>query len=403
MILANILLSGIGFIFWVLAARVYSAMDIGLATAVISASNLLGAFSALGLTVGIIRFLPDEKDKPAMINSCFTVVGLFSVILSVCFISGLSIWSPALLFLRENIIFSIIFVLLTTTYIIFWLQYHIFVALRSAEFTLAQSLIAGSRIFGLIFMIGLGSLGVVSSFALGFIVAVLAAFFFIRKLIPGYSTAIKVHKSIVSSMVSFSLGNYIGDTLKMLPGLIIPVILVNIINPETSAYFFIALMIANILFMVSYSTGYSLLAENSLKSEGRRRQVIKALILNLVILIPAVLIVWFFGKDILSIFGKGYSSEAFPILWLLALTSIPSAMNETYVTVFRIEMKVKPIILMRAFAAISTMVAGYLLIGIMGLAGIGIAWLASEIIVMLCITPLMFNKLMRSSALQGSI
>ena len=276
-------------------------------------------------------------------------------------------------------------------------------ALRSAEFTLAQSLIAGSRIFGLIFIIGLGACGIVLSYALGFIVAVLAAFFFIRKLIPGYRTAIKVHKSIVSSMVRFSLGNYIGDTLKMLPGLIIPVILVNALNPETSAYFYIAYMIASILFMVSNSIGYSLLAENSLKSEWLRCQVIKTLILNLVIMLPAVLLLWFFGKDILSIFGTGYSSEAFPILWLLALASIPSGMNEIYVTVFRIEMKVKPIILMRTFAAISTIVTGYFLMRIMGLTGIGIAWLGSEIIAMLSVTPFVFNKLAGNITYRSSI
>jgi O-antigen/teichoic acid export membrane protein len=277
------------------------------------------------------------------------------------------------------------------------------VALRSSEFALTQSIISGSRILGLIFMIGLGALGIASSFALGFLIAVLSAFFFIRKLIPGYSEAITVNKNVVTNMIHFSFGNYIGDTLKVLPGLIIPIILVNILNPETSAYFYIALMIASILFMVSYSTGYSLLAENTMKSEGLRRQVIKAVLLNLVILVPAVSLLWLFGKDILSLFGRGYAAEAYPILWQLALSSIPAAINEIYVTIFRIELKIKPIILMRVIFLAITVLAGYPLMHIMGLSGIGLAWLAGEIIVMLCFTPLMLNKLMKVATLTNSI
>jgi O-antigen/teichoic acid export membrane protein len=53
----------LGFIFWMLVARFYTPYDVGLATALISAANLLVAFSLFGFNFGILRFFPNDKDK----------------------------------------------------------------------------------------------------------------------------------------------------------------------------------------------------------------------------------------------------------------------------------------------------------------------------------------------------
>jgi len=49
--------AALGFVFWILAARFYSASDVGLASAIISAAGLLALLSTLGLNYGLIRFL----------------------------------------------------------------------------------------------------------------------------------------------------------------------------------------------------------------------------------------------------------------------------------------------------------------------------------------------------------
>ena len=92
---ANVLSALLGFLFWMVAARLYPTEAVGLATATISAARLLEALSSLGLGIGIIRFLPDEKDKRGLINSCYTIAGLFSLMLAIIFIAGLNLWSPA--------------------------------------------------------------------------------------------------------------------------------------------------------------------------------------------------------------------------------------------------------------------------------------------------------------------
>lgn len=87
-----------GFFFWVIAARLYPVEGIGLASAAISAMGLLALLSTLGLDYGLIRFLPNASEKAKdMINSCFTLGGLVSIILALAFLAGLNIWSPVLI------------------------------------------------------------------------------------------------------------------------------------------------------------------------------------------------------------------------------------------------------------------------------------------------------------------
>ena len=52
----------LGSLYFILLARYYTPNDVGLAGALISASNLLVALSLPGAS-GVIRFLQNEKDK----------------------------------------------------------------------------------------------------------------------------------------------------------------------------------------------------------------------------------------------------------------------------------------------------------------------------------------------------
>ena len=392
LIAGNIILGLFGFLFWMLAARFYPVSDVGLTTAVISAANLLVAFSDLGFSVSIVRFLPDERDKAGMVNSCFVIVGLISLVLALCFVAGLNIWSPALLFLRQDAIYLTIFVMLTLFSSLFMLQNSVFIAFRATEFSFIQCLIAGLRILLLALFAGIGALGILSSFGLGFCIAFVAANFFIWKVNPGYRPVPLIRKEKIEDMARFSFGNYIANSFGLLPVYIFPILLVNVTNPEMSAHFYISWMIASVLFRVSYSTASSLLAEVSYSPQEIRHQIVKAARFIFLILVPAILALFFFGNLLLSLFGEEYAREALHLLWILALSSIPVAFNELYVTICRLDKKVKPLICMRAFVALATIGGAYFLLKILGLNGIGIAWIVSNIMTMLIVLPGMLKR-----------
>ncbi len=391
LISTNIILSVFGFFFWIVVARFYPASDVGLATAIISSISLLAAISGLGFNVGLIRFLPDEVNKPGMINSCFTIVGLFSFILTLCFVGGLNIWLPALHFLQQDMISLFIFILINVIYSTYNLQNFVFIALRRTEFSFIQSLIAGLRIIMPVFLVGLGAIGIGLGFGTGFFVSSIAAFFFIWKLRPSYRPIPIIHKKMVNRIIKFSFVNYIAENFRMLPDRLWPILLVNIVNPEKSAYFYIAWLIGHLLFAVSLWTGSSLLAEISHNPEELRYQVIKAGKFILLILLPAIIILFLFGHLILSLFGPTYIATL-DLLHVLAISSIPLALNELYATVCRFDKNIIPIIIMRVFTAFVTIGLGYFLLEKLDLTGIGIAWLASQTVIMFIVLPILLKR-----------
>ena len=97
----------LGFFFWIINARLYTAEQVGIGTTLISLMTLITSFSTMGLKNGLIRYLPTSNIKNKMINTSFTIVALMSILISVIYLVFLKIFSPKLLFLRENIIFSL--------------------------------------------------------------------------------------------------------------------------------------------------------------------------------------------------------------------------------------------------------------------------------------------------------
>src|SRR5437868_6010325 len=64
MMLSTALVTGSGFFFWLIVAHLYSDVQVGLATDVISVATFVMNLAVLGLNYSIIRFLPKYLNKP---------------------------------------------------------------------------------------------------------------------------------------------------------------------------------------------------------------------------------------------------------------------------------------------------------------------------------------------------
>lgn len=378
--------AGAGYIFWLVVARFYSPLELGLATAIISAINLIAMFSVFGLDFGLIRYLPDEEDKQSLINSCLTMVGLSSLVITLIFLLGLNLWSPPLVFIRENIIYLILFIIFTLSISLLSLQSNVFIAFRNTKYVFIQNLITTLRLPLVILLIGFGVLGVFFSYGVGIFMALIIGPKFIAKIYPSYRLKPTIKKSILSEMLNYSFGNYLATVFETAPRYILPLLIVFILDVESAAYFYISWSISALLLMVPRATSFSLFAEGSFDKNNLRKNAIKAIRFIFLLLIPMICGVLFFGNYVLSIFGDVYSKNAFQMLLLLAIASIPYSVNATYITTKRVNKKTNVIINTYGFIAIFTIVVSYLLMIKIGLIGVGIAWISAQSIVALAIS-----------------
>ncbi len=380
--------TAVGLLFWIVVARYYSPYEVGLAAAIIPLMTLIGLLSTLGFGSGLIRFLPSSGEKSGeMINTSLTISSLTAVLVSVVFLMGLHIWSPALIFLRENWVFFLSFVMFSVVFSLYLVMSQIFVARRNTKFVLASTSIGGLRIpLPIVFVAFFGAFGIFVSWGLAMLVAtVVGILLFLPMVNPGYRPFPTVSKEVVNDMFHFSAGNYVGAILGALPAAALPLLVLHSLPAENVAYFYIAFTMAGLLFAIPGAVCMSLFAEGSHFEEELGRNVRKALKLTFALLVPAMVIVFFLGGHLLLLFGVEYSSEGLILLQVFAFSSIFVALNNTFLATRRVLKRLKPIIAIPAFFAFSIIGLGYVFLEHWNLVGVAVAWTVGQAIVSVAI------------------
>jgi len=366
-----------GFFFWMINARLFSPEQVGIATTLISAITLISSFSLLGLGNSLIRYLPTSDRKNEKINTSFTLAGLTSVVFSIIFLVFLKKFSPKLLFIGENIIFSLLFILFIVFSSLNTISENVFIAYRSSKYVLIKNTIFSIAKLILPFaLVTLGAYGIFMSLGIALTTAfVFGLIFLILKFNYLFKPIIKM--DIIKRMTRFSLGNYIAGFIGGLPQMALPIFITNSIGAKFSAYFYMDMMIANLLYIVPLAVSQSLFAEGSYGETELKIHLKKAIKIISLILIPVILVIIFFGKYILLAFGKEYSSEGESFLQILAITGIFISINCIGNSIFYIKHKIKLIILVNFIGVFVILSLSTLLVQL-NLLGIGVGWIIGQ-------------------------
>ncbi|MFZ7104782.1 MAG: oligosaccharide flippase family protein, partial [Peptococcaceae bacterium] len=285
----------IGFVFWMVAARFYTDEAVGLASATISAMGLVVSFSKLGMEMGLVRFLKNHNEEPkAIINTVFTVGLLVSVFAAFIFTAGLDIWSPALLYIRENPFYLLAFVFFCAVSSLNTFSDNSFVASRRSGFVVASGLIFGilKVILAVVLASLLTSFGIFASWGIGMTAALLVSVIvFIPIAQKGYRFAITIKKNIIKDMLGYSFANYFSVLLWTAPGLIFPLMVVNMLGAEANAYFYIGWALSNVIVIIPTSVTTSMFAEGSYNEDRLNTHILRSLKMIFLFLVPAILFV----------------------------------------------------------------------------------------------------------------
>lgn len=379
MMASTAMIAGSGFIFWLLCARLFNDSQVGFATALISVVTFIMNFSILGLNYSIIRFLPQAKDKNQLLSASTLAISVGAAVCAGLFLLLLPFISPKLIFIRENLMIMSAFVLFTVFVTLDFMTESIFLALRSGKYIfLKNALVSVLKLFLPLFFVSLGSVGIFLAWAMALSSALLVSGWVLIKKFH-FTFTFSFEKIDLPHLISFSFANYFVGLLGIAPALILPLLITNTINPETTAYFYIAFMIANLLYTIPYSTTQSLFAEGSHDEANFLLSVRKAIKMIGVLLLPAMLVFIFFGNIILLVFGKSYSDQGIHFLQLLSLAALPVSINYIGLIYINIRHKLKALITINMIGISAIILFSYLWIGY-GLTGIGFAWIAGHVV-----------------------
>lgn len=372
-------LGGLGFVFWIVVARLYNTEQVGIATTLISIMTLLSSFTILGLGSGLMRHLPKSSRKNELINSSFIIVMLVTIVASIVFLLGLPVFSNKLLFIRSNILYAILFILFVI--IGSWnpLLENTFMAFRSAGTILIKDLIIGILKLMLPFaLLVFGAFGIFASASIALAVGVLIGLvilIFKLKVRPSFS----VNLSLTKGILKYSFANYLATFAMNMPSLVLPVIILNTLSAKYAAYYYVAFMIQTSLQIIPSAATQALLIEGSYNETELKKYVKKAIGIILVLLVPAIAIIVLGGNVVLQFFGKNYASEGLQFLRLFSISTLFTAILFIANAIINVKQRIKTLVLLNIIASALTLGLSCAFIS-GGLDGVGWGWTLGQAI-----------------------
>ena len=377
-------MSLLGFFFWMIVARFYTEAEVGFGSAVISAISFLVIISLVGLNVSLVRFLP-QSDKPQeLINSCYTLSGLISLVIAGIFLAGLDFWSPALAFVNQNAIFAIAFIVFALLCTLSSLVNSTFIARRRAVFALSKDTIFSVLKLPLpiLFVLFFHAFGIVASWGIALAVALaVSIFLFLPRVQDSYKPVPALRLSLFKDMWRYSGGNYLANLFMTCLPFILPLMVVNILGAEQNAYFYIGWMMAGLLFAIPLAVSQSLFAEGSHFGDKLKENVARSLKFTYLLLVPAVIVLILVGRWLLLAFGQSYSANALHLLWVLSLSSLPLALSYIYTSILQVTGRITELMAIWGFIALAVLLVSYLIMPVTDIVGVGYAWLGAQTLV----------------------
>ena len=160
------------------------------------------------------------------------------------------------------------------------------------------------------------------------------------------------------------------------PNFILPIMVLNLLGAEQTAYYYISFAIATLLIMIPNSVGTSLFVEGSY-GEALKKTTLKSLLAIFALLTPAIIILYIAGGWLLGLISQDYAANGFELLRIMVLASIFVAVIFIYYSIKRVQKDIKGLVFLSGLVFVLLMTFSYPLIFKFGITGVGYAWIAS--------------------------
>ncbi|MDT4987529.1 MAG: hypothetical protein QOI74_1623 [Micromonosporaceae bacterium] len=377
LLLATVELAAGGFVFWQLAAHLFTPARVGWAGALISASTLVANLALVGTNNSLIHYLYRWPDRARTVNTGLTVVVCAALVGSVGFVAGVPLFAPQLAGVRRPAV-AVAFVALTIVGAAGLFYDNVFIALRRNGYLLSRNtVVVALRLALPAVLVGLGAFGVFAAYW-GALALALPLYLLLLGGPLGLPPRLTLAGDRLRAMWRYSAGNYLATSILMMPSLLMPVLVAQRVDPGHAALYYISSLIASVLVFVPQATCRSFFAEIAHDPRRLRADLPMLLTLTIGLQLPLLAAISIAGRPVLALFGAAYV-RAYPLLVVLALTSALSSVGFVGSTLLLISGRVRPLCQLSAAACAVSLLGGYLLAD-RGLIWIGGSTLAGEVI-----------------------
>ncbi|GIH13863.1 lipopolysaccharide biosynthesis protein [Rugosimonospora africana] len=379
----SVLTSLLGFVYWWVADRSFSAEAVGAASAAISAMTLVGTLGMFGMGTLLISELPKSKDRQwSLISTCVLVAagastlgGLVYVGLALFAIPGLreSLGSPL------GIALLILAMALNGAMLVFdeglvgLLLGHLQL-LRNAYFAVGKLIVVG--IVALLPVAVTGS-EILGTWVAGILVSLPLLWLSLRSRGVG---SIRPRLSRLRGLGRHAIDHNLLNVALFLPRTSLPLVVTSVVSTRANAAFYTAWMVMGFLAMIPGSIATTLFAVASGDIAGLRARVRIGLAVALGVGVPVSTGIAVLARPIMGVFGSEYASSASGALTVLALTYVVGVIRQFYVAISRVRQRARRASVYAVLIGVMELGAAWIGGSHDGLSGL-VAWLAGAFVV----------------------
>jgi O-antigen/teichoic acid export membrane protein len=383
-------------IYWKLITYRFDPVVMGLISVAISSAVFLSNQANIGLTVALLRFIPEQKtaaSKLAIVSFTY-LIGLFiSLFLGLVFLGGREWWAPDLVPPETGWVYLFIFMILLISYCITNVNIAVLQVEMQTPYLLLQSAIINviQIVGGWIVPIHFGVTGVLFTYTLPIVVVAVMFYFLIHRLVYPEEVALNFRLIAYTDLVRFSIGNLLFLLIWSVPSFIFPLIVLEQLGPAAAALLAITWYGFTFVAIIPQAAASNFMIYTSQTMDQLGTRLRSAMRLNFSLLLPVILFIVLFSPWLLLFFGPMYS-QATQLLRLLTISCFPLAVNGLYLSLLRTQKKIAVANLLILCLTVAAVSLSYLLVNLYGLDGIGWGWLVGQTMFAIAILPTLYKE-----------
>jgi len=326
---------GLGFLFWLLAARLFDASEVGLAAAVVAAMMLCTNLALMGLGSAVITRLPHHRDAPAALISCaLTLVTAAAALAAFGFLCVASALGELGVLVREPL-YGLLFVVCTVFGTLGLLLEQASTAMRRGDQALVRGVAFGaSTLASLVAIVLVSDAGGSELLFVPWVIAgaVMLALGVrhLAQALDGFRLRFRAPRSLARELVRSGLPNHVLTLADRVPGLLLPLVVAEVVSPADNATWYAIWMMATAVYIVPMQVGMAMFAEVATDAGSMRRSLRGGLLSSLAVGVPAALVVAVAAGLLLSLMGAGYADSGAGPLRTLVIAVIPVTIIQLY-------------------------------------------------------------------------
>jgi O-antigen/teichoic acid export membrane protein len=393
---ASALTSGLGFVYWWLAARQFPPEAVGFASASVSAMTLLGMVSMLGLGTLLIGEFPRRPgDEASLIATALVLAGVAGSGLGLSFAVVAPHISPDLQLLSAGWENAALFALGVGLTAVALVLDHALIGLLRGDLQFGRNVLIALAKLGALAIAGTWlaepeGLTIYATWVAGNLVSLagLAGFAAWR---GGVTSAWRPQWRILPGLSRVAARHHPLNMALQAPHLALPVLVTALLSASVNAYFYIAWMLASFVFVGPVALATVLYAVGARAPTALAHRIRLTLGLSLLIGVLANGAVLFASDWVLAVFGAAYSERVGGNLRILCLAIFPLIIKDHYVAVCRVYGQLKRGTVLVAAGGLLELIMAAIGASIGGLSGLCVGWVAAVCVEATCMAARVYR------------